>query len=134
MTWTRIGDGFNGEPILQSLSRDARLLHVEALVWCNQQLTDGVVPRGMLARISDSPTIDESLDELLASGLWTLDAEQVQVDWSDQELAQDVRRRQQARAEKQRRDRNRRLLHQAGNHSECQPGVFISVHSVKEQA
>lgn len=122
MTWTRLSDDFFDRPHVLSLSRSARLLHVEALVWCNRALTDGRVPVAALHRLTDSPELDADLAELQAAELWKLDEDEVWlVDWTDQESAETVRKRQAVSAAKQQRYRDRVAKHAAGDDSLCDP-------------
>lgn len=51
------------------VSRDARLLHIEGIVYCSTVLSDGDI--GIrLARISDTPDADAAVAELVAAELW----------------------------------------------------------------
>ncbi|WP_454859077.1 hypothetical protein [Promicromonospora soli] len=119
MTWTRLDDDFNDRPELLALGRSARLLHVEALVWCNRLLTDGSVPRGALPRMTDSPDLDADVKELVGAGLWSETDTGWQIDWTGQEKAAAVRARQDVRNERQQRYRSRKSKHDSGDHSEC---------------
>jgi len=123
MTWTRLGDDFNDRPDHLDCSRSARLLHVEALVYCNKHLTNGRIPFNALPRISDSEDIGADLKELADAGIWeaTEDGKAWLLDWSDQEPADDVKARQRRQADKQKRYRRRKELHADGDHSECDP-------------
>lgn len=128
MTWTRLSDNFPTDPRLLECSRDARLLHVEALAYCNAHLTDGVLSFGALPRITDSPAANAAAAELCDAGLWEpiADRNAWQVDWEDQEDAAEVRERRRANAAKQARWRDRQARHGAGDHSRCTdtcPGV-----------
>ena len=122
MTWTRLPDDFTDRPEMLEVSRSARLLHVEALVWCNRLLSDGRLPKGALPRISDSPDPEADVTELVKAGLWEPDADRGwRIDWTDQEAADNVRERQAARAQTQKRYRERQAKHVAGDHSMCDP-------------
>ena len=61
MTWTRLFDTFTESPRMLRVSRDARLFHIEAMVWCNRMLTDGKIPGKALRRISDTADINRML-------------------------------------------------------------------------
>lgn len=121
MTWTKLPDDFADRPALLEISRSARLLNIEALIWCNRHLRDGLLPRGALARLTDSPDPLADVAELVAAGEWTEVATGWLLDWTDQELAEDVRARQEHRADKQKRYRRRKALHEQGDHTECDP-------------
>lgn len=90
MTWTRLSDDFTDRPEMLEVSRSARLLHVEAMVWCNRMLTNGRVPAAAIPRITDAEDIGARIDELIDAGLWdALDDSTWQLDWSDQESSEE---------------------------------------------
>lgn len=124
MTWTRLSDDFPDRPELLEVSRSARLLHIEALIYGNRQRTDGRIPTAALPRLSDSCDIDSEVEELIEAGVWRrLHAGAVQItQWTTrerQESADAVTAREQYNAEKQERYRARKAAHQAGDHSLC---------------
>jgi hypothetical protein len=121
MTWTRLNDTFGTDPRLLECTRDARLVHVEALVYCNQHLTDGVLPYGALVRITDSPDPEGAVAQLVASGMWEPIPGRAawQVDWDDQEPAEVVQDRRTRNAARQARFRDRRDRHADGDHTRC---------------
>lgn len=118
MTWTRLPDDFADSPAMLSASRSARLLHVEALVWCNKHLTDGFVPAAAVRRLTDSEDLASDTAELVAAGLWTWE-DGWRIDWADQERAERVKERKSFNAERQRKYRERGEKHARGDHSEC---------------
>lgn len=121
MTWTRLPDDINDRDDLLGVSRSARLLHIEALVWCNRMLKDGRIPARMLRRISDSDDIAADVDELAKAGVWIADGDVWELDWSDQEPASEVLKRREYRAEVQQRYRDRKSAHARNDHSLCDP-------------
>lgn len=123
MTWTKLPDTFAEREDLLEVSRSARLLLVEAMVWCNRHLLDGRITDAALRRCTDAPDVDELRDELAAAGVLTRteDGRAWLMDWSDQERAADVTARREARAETQARYRARTAKHKAGDHTMCDP-------------
>lgn len=117
MTWTRLSDDFIDRPDLLEVSRSARLLHIEALVYCNRQLLDGRLPARALRRVTDTEAPDADVQELIDVGLWQAYDGGWLVDWADQEAGADVKRRR--RNTLQRQQRHRR--HIAGDHQDCNP-------------
>ncbi|GAB3278367.1 hypothetical protein GCM10027449_18460 [Sinomonas notoginsengisoli] len=107
MTWTRLSDDFVDRPKVLGLSDAAFRTHVEALVWCNRQLTDGVLPAdpALLGRILSHP---EAIPELVAAGLWVHAEGTYILDWVDQEQAADVMERRRKQRERQQRFRQRK--------------------------
>lgn len=121
MTWTKLGDTFTDDPRLLEVTRSARMLHVEALVYCNRHLRDGHLPQGALGRITDAEDAPGDADQLVRAGLWDEVEGGWQIDWTDQESAEEVRERQRYRADKQKRYRDRKNRHERGDHSDCDP-------------
>lgn len=122
MTWTRLPDDFTDRPAMLELDRSARLLHIEALVWCNRLLTDGVIHANALRRVSDSSDLDRDTQALERAGLWTPREDgSWQVEWSDQESADAVQQRREDRNARQRRYNERKRQHASGDHSKCDP-------------
>lgn len=122
MTWTRIGDDFNDRLDLLELSRSARLLWVEGLVYCNRIGTDGRIPRSQVVRFTDADP-DLEIAELEQAGLWEpiTGDDAWQVDWRDQETAEQVKDRQAYRQKVQKAYRDRKDRHRRGDHSTCDP-------------
>lgn len=116
MTWTRLSDNYDGSTV--NLSDAAFRTDVQALIWCNRNLTDGALPRRAVRLVS---TDDSALSELVDSGRWTVTEDGYQLDWSDQELAEAVKKRRERNADAQRTFRERRDLHVSGDHSKCDP-------------
>lgn len=126
MTWTRLSDDFPDRPELLEVSRDARLLHIEALVYCNRHTTDGRVPQAAIPRFSDSPDPDAGIEELIQAGVWErLHPGALQIlGWVDrehQEAADDVRAREERNRAKQQAYRDRKSRHAAQDHTRCDP-------------
>lgn len=120
MTWTRLGDNFYDRPDLGRVSRSARLLFVEMLVYCNRELLDGAFPAYMLRRVCDDPDALDLLAELETAGVVTAEGDDVlRVDWTDQEDGDVVRGRRERDAARQKRYRLRQELHRSGDHSQC---------------
>ncbi|MAN58065.1 MAG: hypothetical protein CMI50_16630 [Paracoccus sp.] len=121
MTWTRLSDTFHDDDAITELSHEAFRLHVYALTWCNKQLTNGAISTSRARRLLPEIDVTTAIDELVDAHLWTAQSEGFQVDWADQETAEEVRERQDRNAERQRKFRKRRELHDVGDHSECDP-------------
>jgi hypothetical protein len=103
------------------ISRDARLLHIESIVYCATALTDGLISV-RLERISDAPDLHDAADELIAVGLWERDGKRYRItDYHDhQPKAEEVERR---RADSRlRAERSRR--HKRGDHTMCVKGRY----------
>lgn len=120
MTWTRLSDNYADRMALDGLLDCDLALDVQLLVWSNRLLTDGFVPRAMLAKaapLSDEP--EEGMRALVEAGLWTEVKGGWQRDWSDQETAERVKARQVATRERQATFRERSARCKAGDHSLC---------------
>lgn len=110
MTWTRLSDTFATDPRMMRLTDAAHRLHVNALVWSNQQLTDGLVPAAALPMLMPRhPDPSLLVVELVRVKLWTelADEDGWQVDWTDQEPSDRVLERRAATAARVARHRER---------------------------
>lgn len=67
VTWFKVDDGFYSHPKTLALSPEAVALWVRAGSYCGRHLTDGVVPRHVLALLQGNET---QAAELVAAGLW----------------------------------------------------------------
>jgi hypothetical protein len=119
MTWTKLGDDFTENPAMRRLSRDARYLRVEALVWCNRFGTDGAIVSSDLRWITDSPDPVKAAAELVEAGFWTETGTGWQADWTDQFTAAQVQQERAAHIDRQNEYLRRGRLHKGGDHSEC---------------
>lgn len=122
MTWTRLPDTLNSDPRFMRLSDAAFRLHVKALVWANQMLTDGLVPEDALDALAyRQPNPEFLVAELVKVGLWQKlpDEDSWQMDWSDQEESENVIARRRRIADKQARYRERKSRHEADDHTLC---------------
>ena len=119
MTWTKLSDEFADDPRLLGVPRGVRLLHVEALIWCNRQSTDGNVPGTALGRLTDQPRPRAAAAQLVTAGLW----QATQHGWlilgflADQPSADDMEHAKGLARERQRRQRQHRM----GAHDGCDP-------------
>lgn len=117
MTWTKLSDDSTDDPALLALPRSIRLVHFEALVWCNRHGTDGAIPRHMLVRVTDEKNPTKAAKLLVAAGKW----KQAEDGWEivgfldDQPSAEDVRNQKELARQRQRRQRQ----HKAGDHTLC---------------
>ena len=118
MTWTKLPDGFNEDPVLLELPRGIRLLYVEALVYSNAHGTDGKLPRHVLSRVTDEPDPVAAAEQLVAAGVWDATDAGWSIAFDDQLPAKEVRERREATALRTKRwDHHRR-----GQHDLCRPG------------
>lgn len=67
MSWVKVDDKAWSHPKFTDLSGNAVRLWLFALCWCNQQETDGNIPRGALRVLGGSP---KDARALVAAGLW----------------------------------------------------------------
>lgn len=69
MTWLRLDDGFAAHPKVAHLSPHAFKLHVSALCYCAQFLTDGFVPTARPGLLMEGYR-PAQVTELVDAGLW----------------------------------------------------------------
>ncbi|MFJ2542746.1 hypothetical protein [Microbacterium sp. NPDC087589] len=116
MTWTRLSDNYDGTTV--NLSDAAFRTDVQGLIWCNRNLTDGVLTQRAVRLVS---VTDAAVEELVDAGMWTPTADGYQLDWSEQETAEAVRKRRDHTAARNREYRQRKDAHAGGDHALCDP-------------
>jgi hypothetical protein len=117
MTWTRLDDHHFTSVEQLSLSRNARLLYVEGLIFANANLTDGYIPATAMRLVTDDPEVLEDARALIAAGLWEnavggfsiVDFTRLQRSREDVEKVHELGRLRQ----------NRQRQHKLGDHSGC---------------
>lgn len=70
MPWVRVDDQFPHHRKVRHLSDQAFRLFVSGLCWCNDNLTDGVIPERDLRFVSDVRAPKRYASELVSVGLW----------------------------------------------------------------
>lgn len=70
MPWVRFDDRFPTHRKVRRLSDSAFRLHVSAIHWCSEHLTDGHIPDAELELVSDSRSPRRAVAELERAGLW----------------------------------------------------------------
>ncbi len=91
MTWTKITDTFTDDPKLLGLSRDDRLLLIEATVYSNRVLSDGHIPTATVRIFTDHPEPWAGMGRLAAAKL----LEEVVDGWEIVDFARNQRTRHQ---------------------------------------
>lgn len=122
MTWARLDDTFVDDPDLLRLPRGARLLHVEGIVWSCKHLTDGLLERHVLRRLSDEPDLEEAAGLLVDAGLWADDELGFRIVGFLEQQPSRLEVQQRRENTKERQDRSRR--HRSGDHSTCLRGRY----------
>ena len=119
MSWLKVSDRALAEPRFTRVSRDARLLHLEAMAWTMAYGDgDGSMARHSLRRATDANEPEALATELVEAGLWTGTDDGWQVTFMlDDQLSPDEIARQRA-FNRTRQARYRR--HSAGDHSMCE--------------
>ena len=102
MTWTKISDDFYDRPDLDAVGAAGALLYVEALVYANRHLTDGVIKRLSFSRIK-AEQAEAVAAALVKVGLWETVPGGWVIDMTDQPTREEVEAQRAARAEAGRR-------------------------------
>lgn len=119
MSWVKVDDRALAGPEMGRVSRDARLLHIEALAWSMSYDGTGVVPRSSLRRATDAADPEALAAELVRAGIWAATDDEYRVVFMmDDQLTPDEIARQRA-YHRTRQERHRR--HTKGDHSLCDP-------------
>lgn len=96
MAWGKVDDKLHSSVKWRTTPKPARALWTTALSWCSDQLTDGLIPAGILGMLDG--TKGEAA-ALVAAGLWEITEEGWRFhDWHDYQpsAAQEAEKRQRA--------------------------------------
>ncbi|WP_329114546.1 hypothetical protein [Streptomyces sp. NBC_01353] len=69
-TYVRVHDGLPDHPKIIAAGGEAAWLYICGLAYCSRQLTDGVIPKGLVPRLTDSSKSEALASALLRVGLW----------------------------------------------------------------
>ncbi|GHF76874.1 hypothetical protein ACFFSH_40095 [Streptomyces filamentosus] len=69
-TYIRVHDGLPDHPKIIAAGGEAGWLYICGLSYCSRQLTDGVIPKGLVPRLTDSSNSEALASALLRVGLW----------------------------------------------------------------
>lgn len=76
MSWVRLDDHFPTHPKMVAAGHEAAWLHVCALCYCAEHLTDGRVPKAMVPRLSDCRNPRRLADRLVEVNAWEVDGDE----------------------------------------------------------
>jgi hypothetical protein len=116
-SWTKLSAQHFTSTTQLALSRNARLLHIEGLVYAAGNLTDGFLPAAAMRIVTDDPDVLADVAALEEAGLWeVVDGGHMIVDFADDQMsAEDVRKLRDLSKVRQARSRQ----HRGGDHSGC---------------
>jgi hypothetical protein len=69
-TYVRLHDGLPDHPKIAEVGGEAAWLYVSGLCYCSRQLTDGMIPARMVARLTDLSKSEALASRLLEANLW----------------------------------------------------------------
>jgi hypothetical protein len=72
MPWARFDERFPWHRKVRRIPDAAFRLHVSAVCWCSEHLTDGFVPAGDLLLVSDVKRPGSAVGALVSAGMWEL--------------------------------------------------------------
>ena len=119
MTWTKLDRSMIDGPEWDGIAPGVRLVHIEAMLWCNEHGTDGDVTPGTLGKLTRYPRRLDAARQLVDAGLW----HETDTGWTlprfldEQPSKQDSDRTRDIARQRQRRQRQ----HRNGDHSLCDP-------------
>jgi hypothetical protein len=70
MTWVKIDDQFPDHPKIERAGPEAAWLYVAGLCYCAQYLTDGLIPKTRVPRLTAHADGERLADRLVDAGLW----------------------------------------------------------------
>ena len=79
MTWIKLDDQVTEHPKTAGLSCEAWTLWIHGLTYCSRNLTDGVIPKPYLPRLSPVRRVKKATQELVDAGLWVDEGARIQV-------------------------------------------------------
>jgi hypothetical protein len=119
MTWVKLHDRGLADRRFGKVSRDARLMHLEALAWSMAGDATGEVTPRELRRTTDADDPETLVAELVAAGLWSEHDGGWQIVFLlDDQMKPDEIERQRS-FNRMRQERHRR--HDRNDHSQCDP-------------
>jgi hypothetical protein len=109
MPWVKIDDKFHSHPKVIAAGVEGVALHVIALSWCGEYLTDGFIPEAQIRRLSLSDNYQAIAAHLVSVGLWDIADGGYQIhDYLEYNpSAEQVRAQRAANAERQARHRDK---------------------------
>ena len=118
-TWTKLPVELLLDRNIRKLPRGTQFMHVEALVFCNANGTDGALDEHDFKQFTSEPRALDAARRLVDAGVWEVTETGFQiVDFTkDQRRSEDVGRTQELAAVRQRRQ----TQHRGGDHSLCDP-------------
>lgn len=135
MTYIQIGSMHTGDARWLDAGPDAFTLHVWAASWCDQQLTNGRIPKVMAQRVAlpvPPERVAAAIKALLDAGFWEeVDGAYQLVDYFSWALsAEEIRETQ----DRWKRDKQRQRMHANGNHSACDSAKCRGAMSTKDSS
>ena len=79
MSWVRLDDVFPTHPKMIAAGGDAGWLHVCALCYCAEHLTDGVIPKAMVPRLSDRENPERLAARLVEVNVWQIEEDSYRI-------------------------------------------------------
>ena len=70
MTWIKLDDQFLDHPKIVRAGESAAFLFVAGLLYCSRYLTDGVIPKAAIGRLTEHPDRELSAAALVRENLW----------------------------------------------------------------
>jgi hypothetical protein len=125
MTYIKLESSHTGDERWLEAGADAFAIHVSALVYCDQQLSDGLISRSMAQRVSLAVPPDRApaaIEALLVHGFWQEVATGYLIgDYDKHAFPADQIRRTRKRWQQ---DKERRRQHDNGDHALCKDPKF----------
>ena len=70
MGWFKVDDNYFTHPKVWEAGEEAALLNLQGIAYCSANQTDGRIPHGIIARLTENPNVSELIERLLDAGLW----------------------------------------------------------------
>lgn len=110
MTWVKLDDGFANHPKVVAAGDEAAWLYIAGLCYASAQLTDGQIPKPIIARLTGLRRPDLLAARLVDVGLWHNHTDHYTIhDYADHQRPRaDVQRAREAGRDRAKRSRERK--------------------------
>lgn len=130
MSWVRLDDHFPTHPKMVAAGGDAGWLHVCALCYCAEHLTDGVIPKAVIGRLSDRKQPERLAARLVEVGSWTDEGDSYRIkDFLEYNRSRAEVESERLAAKERRTNGGRASPNVRANKPRCSPDVRESVGS-----
>lgn len=122
MGWFKVDDHYFTHPKVWEAGEAAALLNLQGMAYCSANQTDGKIPKGIVARLTENPEVSELVSRLLDAGLWRESGKHYVIhDYlKHQSSRAQIRAKQASNRDRKRKSRERHAVTGGGSHTNVQ--------------